>query len=86
MEGKSVRRIIFLAFFLGLFLLVARLFYPFLTILLWSGLLYALLAPLYSRLTTKRDGGDRSLFTRNVWAGVLALGGVLVLVQSRLTP
>ncbi|MBL8966916.1 MAG: AI-2E family transporter [Spirochaetaceae bacterium] len=80
MEGKSVRRIIFLAFFLGLFLLVARLFYPFLTILLWSGLLYALLAPLYSRLTMKRDGGDRSLFTRNVWAGVLALGGVLVLV------
>ncbi len=80
MQGKNVRRILFLVLFLALFLLVARLFYPFLTILLWSGLLYALLAPLYERLVRRRDGSQRRLHVRGIIAGALSLGGVLLII------
>lgn len=54
MDRAPVRRQIFLIFFLLLFLLVARLFYPFLTIILWSGIMYGLLDPVYQRLTRRR--------------------------------
>jgi predicted PurR-regulated permease PerM len=80
MDGKNVRRGIFLVFFLALFLLVARLFYPFMTILLWSALLYILLLPLFNRAT--REGSERPLrgFGRNLIAGSFSLLGVLLLV------
>lgn len=80
MDGKNVRRGIFLVFFLALFLLVARLFYPFMTILLWSALLYILLLPLFNRAT--REGSERPLkgLGRNLIAGSFSLLGVLLLV------
>jgi predicted PurR-regulated permease PerM len=80
MDGKNVRRGIFLVFFLALFLLVARLFYPFMTILLWSALLYVLLLPLFNRIT--REGRERPLkgFGRNIVAGTFSLLGVLLVV------
>jgi predicted PurR-regulated permease PerM len=80
MEGKNVRRYLFLGFFLILLALVGRLFYSFLTIIVWSGLLYAFLAPLYARLSTKRDGSDLREPWKTSVAGGLALGSVLVIL------
>ena len=80
MDGKNVRRSIFLIFFLALFFLVARLYYPFLTILLWSALLYVLLLPLFNRIT--REGSERPMkgFGRNLVAGSFSLLGVLIVI------
>jgi predicted PurR-regulated permease PerM len=80
MPGRTIRKQIFLIFFIALFLLVARLFYPFLTIVLWSALIYGFVDPLFERLTTRGNGLPRSAFARSVWAGVLALSGVTILV------
>lgn len=80
METMNVRRILFLVFFLALFLLVARLFYPFITVILWSGLIYILLNPLYEKVAgLSRSRRDRPV-VKQVLAGVFALVGVLVLV------
>jgi len=80
MDGKNVRRGIFLVFFLALFLLVARLFYPFLTILLWSALLYILLLPLFNRITREGSEGALKGLGRNLVAGSFSLLGVLIVV------
>jgi predicted PurR-regulated permease PerM len=80
MNGSRIRKLVFLFLFFGLFVLVARLFYPFLTIILWSGLIYAFLYKLYARASTRRDGGERREFMRNILAGVFALGAVVLLV------
>ena len=80
MDGKLVRRALFLVFFLSLFLLVARLFYPFLTILLWSGLIYAIFAPLHNRLALNKEGKERGDAIRSLIAGLFAVGGILVIV------
>jgi len=45
MRTLNPRKISFFILFLLLFILVARLFYPFLTVILWSGLLYVFLEP-----------------------------------------
>jgi predicted PurR-regulated permease PerM len=82
MTQGSTKKQIFLIFFIALFLLVARLFYPFMTIILWSGLIYAFLAPLYDRCTqsikedtaTKRK---RPIF-ENILAGIFSILGVLI--------
>jgi len=79
MEGQRVRKMLFLVLFLALLLLVARLFYPFLTVLLWSGLIYAFLEPIHRKVSLRRDGTDRGEPARNVIAGAFALGGVLIL-------
>ncbi len=80
MAGRTVRKQIFLIFFIALFLLVARLFYPFLTIILWSGLIYGFMDPLFELLTTRKNGISRGGFSRSVWAGILSLAGVTILV------
>jgi predicted PurR-regulated permease PerM len=79
MNGSRIRKMVFLGLFFGLFALVARLFYPFLTIILWSGLIYAFLYKLYDRAATRRDGSERRELTRNLLAGAFALGAVLLL-------
>lgn len=80
METMNVRRILFLVFFLALFLLVARLFYPFVTVILWSGLIYILLNPLYEKVAgLSRSKKDRPVI-KQVLAGAFSLVGVLVLV------
>lgn len=80
MEGKNVRRYIFLGLFIILLVLVARLFAPFLTIIVWSGLLYAILAPLHERLA--RSASEKPL--REPWrtflAAVFAIGSVLIIL------
>ena len=79
MENRGVRKIIFLVLFLALFLLVARLFYPFLTILLWSGLFYAFLEPVHNKASRRRDGQPRREPARTLIAGSFALGGILLI-------
>ncbi len=80
MDGRNVRRMLFLALFIALFILVARLFYPFLTILLWSGLLYVLLKPAYDKVTRTRKAKPAREITRHILAGLFSVGGVLIIV------
>lgn len=82
-EGTTKRQI-FLLFFIALFLLVARLFYPFMTIILWSGLIYAFLAPLFDRVARSIHHNPLSKkkrpFLENILAGVFSVLGVCVFV------
>lgn len=81
-KGRTKRQI-FLIFFLALFLLVARLFYPFMTIILWSGLIYAFLEPLFEKITARmqpRKGSRRKRsLGKNFIAGIFSVLGVVVL-------
>ena len=79
MRGYSVKRLGFLGVFLGLFVLVAMLFYPFLTVIVWSSLFYAFLSPIFQRVTTRKDGAARAGPLRNGIAAAMALGGVLLI-------
>ncbi len=80
LEGSKVRKYVFLLFFLALFVLVARLFYPFLTVVLWSGLIYAMLSGVYEKAAHRRDGSERGTFARTALAGSFALGAVILFV------
>jgi predicted PurR-regulated permease PerM len=79
LEGSQVRKVAFLFLFLILFILVGRLFYPFMTILLWSGLIYLFLSPLYEKARLRRDGRERGKFATSVLAGIFAFGGILLI-------
>jgi predicted PurR-regulated permease PerM len=80
-QGRTKKQI-FLLFFMALFLLVARLFYPFMTIILWSGLIYAFLEPLFEKLTKNIHPVSRSrrstALSKSFLAGVFSVAGVLV--------
>jgi predicted PurR-regulated permease PerM len=80
MNGSRVRKLAFLGLFLGLFFLVARLFYPFITIILWSCLIYVFLYKPYDRAATRRDGKKRRDITKTILAGSFALGAVVLIV------
>jgi len=80
MEAMSVKKIIFLVFFLALFIVVARLYYPFLTVMLWSALIYIILAPLYERVIGLSRSKSERPWSRRLVAGVFSLLGVLVIV------
>lgn len=80
MEGTLVRKYLFLGFFLCLLALVGRLFFPFLTIFVWSGLLYALLAPVHERILRRWPGGPQSPSARRTVSFLVALAGVLLVV------
>ncbi len=80
LEGSQFRKYIFLLLFLALFVLVARLFYPFLTVVLWSGLIYAILSGAYDKATHRRDGKERGSFAKTALAGAFALGAVILFV------
>jgi len=80
MEGLQVRKTLFLALFIALFVLVGRLFYPFMTVLIWSALLYVILEPLHKKAMTRRDGTERGQIARRTLAGAFAICSVLVIV------
>lgn len=83
MNQNKTKRYFFLIFFIALFLLVARLFYPFMTIIVWSALLYAFLDPVYERCTRfsrkGRIAGKRSI-AEKLLAGIFSVAGVLIFV------
>jgi predicted PurR-regulated permease PerM len=84
MRQGITKKYIFLIFFIALFILVARLFYPFMTVILWSGLLYAFINPLYERCTKKLQHGKAAKakrpFSEKMLAGVFSVLGVLVII------
>jgi len=80
MEGKNVRRYLFLALFIILLALVARLFAPFLTIILWAALLYAFLSPLYDRFSGNTRGKPLKEPWRTSFAALFAIVSVLIIL------
>jgi predicted PurR-regulated permease PerM len=84
LQGPQVKKLGILAVFVGFLVLVARLFYPFMSILLWSGLIYALLHKVYGRATTRRDGLPRREPAKTLIAGAFALGSVLLVIVPAL--
>ena len=83
MNQERTKAQVFLVFFLALFLLVARFFYPFLTIILWSGIIYSVLERFFERITHKMlpaSSKRRRAFSKNIVAGVFSVFGVLLFV------
>jgi predicted PurR-regulated permease PerM len=80
MTGSSVRKLLFLGLFLGLIVLVAKLFYPFMTIILWSGIIYAFLYKVYDRVARRKDGSERRELTKTLLAGCFAFFAVVLFV------
>jgi predicted PurR-regulated permease PerM len=79
LEGKQVKKLGFLGVFACLFFLVARIFLPFLTVIIWSAIFYAFLFPVFRWMSVKKDGTERKGAVKKVMAAVLALGGVLLI-------
>ncbi|MDR0556474.1 MAG: AI-2E family transporter [Treponema sp.] len=78
---KHVQNYVFGAILILLFFLVARLFAPFFSVLLWSILLYIILSPLYRRLAkTFNKTTIKGKILQNVWAGVFAIGTLLLIL------
>jgi predicted PurR-regulated permease PerM len=77
-----VQTLVFAAILVILFIMVCRLFAPFVTVLLWSILLYILASPLHHRLIYKLDfTKPTGRILKNIWAVVFALGtGILILI------
>lgn len=80
MKTMNSRKISFLILFLVLFVLVARLFYPFLTVILWSGLLYVFLDPLHKKLKGPEGPHGRRTLRTYLSAILLAVLGVLIVL------
>ena len=80
MEGKTIRRYTFLGLFLILLILVARLFAPFLTVIVWAGLLYAVLGPLYDRISGNKSGKPLREPWKTSLAAVFAVLAVVVII------
>jgi predicted PurR-regulated permease PerM len=78
---KSIQTIIFVAILVALFLVVCTLFAPFMTVLLWSILIYTLLGPLHQRITrgmnfTKTPG----LILKNIMAAAFSLAALVLIL------
>ncbi|MCX7024431.1 MAG: AI-2E family transporter [Spirochaetes bacterium] len=80
MDGRQVQRYIFLGLFLFLFVLTAVLFYPFMSILLWSGVLYVITLPIYNRIVKRKRLVQRHPVFRSIVAGVMATLCMIIVV------
>jgi predicted PurR-regulated permease PerM len=80
MDGSRMRRYLFIGLFLILLLLVVRLFYPFMTIFIWAGILYAILSPIQSFILRHMGTRGESSGMRRFVSVALAVGGVLVVI------
>ena len=80
MKTTNPRKISFLILFLALLLLVGRLFYPFLTVILWSGLLYVFLEPINKRLRGPNSIKGRKTMRSRLSALFLSIFGVIVIL------
>ncbi|MDR2467889.1 MAG: hypothetical protein LBD22_02890, partial [Spirochaetaceae bacterium] len=79
-EGK-IQTWVFGIILIGLFLLVCRLFAPFMSILLWSILLFIIVEPLHKRIARKITVKTHSgRFLRRLLAAFFALGTALVIL------
>ncbi len=84
MQKQNVQNLIFFGVFALFFILVARLFMPFLTVILWSAIFLIFANPLYQRLSGERraklTGKRPPNLRRAVAAGLVSIGSVLVVV------
>ena len=80
MRTLNPRKISFFILFLLLFILVARLFYPFLTVILWSGLLYVFLEPLHRKMSSPERARGKKTLGSYASAIVLVVLGILMLL------
>ncbi|MCE5256185.1 MAG: AI-2E family transporter, partial [Spirochaetaceae bacterium] len=84
MEQQRTKKQIFLIFYIALFILVARMFYPYLTPLLWSCLIYSMTKSLFERCVAhikpgRKPRGNHS-FGRSLLAGIFAILGIVLIV------
>ena len=80
MKTANPRKISFLILFLVLLLLVGRLFYPFLTVILWSGLLYVFLEPVHKKLKGPEGIKGRKTMRARLSALFLSILGVIIIL------
>lgn len=70
----KVQNLLFFAFFSFLFILVAMLFKPFFSVILWASLLYIMTAPIFNKVVkgfdTKKTSG---MFLKNITAGLFSI-------------
>jgi predicted PurR-regulated permease PerM len=78
---RTVQNVLFGVILVLLFLAVCRLFAPFFTVLLWSVLVYIVFSPLHYRLVKNLDFSTiRGKILKSLYAGVFALGTVLIIL------
>jgi predicted PurR-regulated permease PerM len=78
---KSIQTIIFVAIMVALFIIVCTLFAPFVTVLLWSILLYTLLAPLHQRITRNMNFNKTpGLILKNLMAAAFSVGTLILIL------
>lgn len=81
MEAKRVQTVFFAAIFLALFLVVARVFAPFFSVLLWSSLLYVFFGPIYNKAVAGFDRRTQAgQLLRALVAGLFSIGAVVLIV------
>ncbi len=84
LEKNTIQRLIFFAVFIVLFVLVMRLFMPFLTVLLWAAILFGFLDPVYVRLAGIKNAGiGKKRFAslrRALSAGLVSISAVFIIV------
>jgi len=80
-KPRRIQSIVFGAILLILFILVCRLFAPFLTVILWSILFYILLKPLYQKCTARCNIATiKGKIFHNVLAGVFSFSAVILII------
>ncbi|MDR3303334.1 MAG: AI-2E family transporter [Treponema sp.] len=80
-EERQIQNVVFIVILVLLFLVVARVFAPFFTVLLWSSMFYVMLSPLHRRLVSKINFNKRSAGVfRSLLAVAFAIGSVLLIL------
>ncbi|OHD23077.1 MAG: hypothetical protein A2Y38_15050 [Spirochaetes bacterium GWB1_59_5] len=79
-NGARVQGYLFLLLYAFLFIIVGKLFQPFLSVLVWAGVAYAITQPLYTKLAILRNGTERPAWFRSLLAGILALAVLVMIV------
>jgi len=83
MTGKPrrIQSVVFGAILLILFILVCRLFAPFVTVILWSILFYVILKPLYQKCTARCNKTTmKGKIVRNGLAALFSFGAVILII------
>lgn len=79
-QKKQIQAISFIALLALMIVLMGKVLLPYMTVLLWSAVMYILISPLHSRILARFNKKSRLYeFWRHILAGLFALGTVLVL-------
>lgn len=79
-NGAQIQSYLFLLLYAVLFIIVGRLFQPFLSVLVWAGVAYAITQPLYTRFALLKNGTERPAWLRSLMAGLFALAVLVMIV------